>query len=222
VDSPDSLISRVLYPVSEFPFDSIIKDHYSWKAPLSDLHLWSDEEFPLLHGQKLDQSSPVHKHFYHIFEQDSRFLETYRAFIRKVVLPLHGGDVVYQAKPTFRIHYPGNLAVGEWHKDSQYNHQREEQNWWMPFTPAFDTNTIWMESEEDKGDYKPYNVSVGEVLIFPGGVLHHGNKVNETGVSRVSMDFRVMPYEAYRATDSQSASFGMTFKIGSYYERMTG
>ena len=216
------MISKVQYPVAEFSFDSLIKEHYNWSLPLCELHNWSDEEFPLLHGRDLDQTSPVHRHFYTIFEKNPRFLEKYLSFMEKVILPEYGGDVVYQAKPTFRIHYPGNLAVGEWHKDSQYNHQREEMNWWLPFTPAFDENTIWIESAEDKGDYKPYNLNVGDALVFPGGVLRHGNKINSTGVSRVSMDFRVMPYSDYRPKATKSASFGMTFNLGSYYERMTG
>ncbi len=135
-----------------------------------------------------------------------------------MVQPHYDEPLVYQAKPSFRIHLPNNVAVGEWHKDGDYNHQRSEINWWLPFTDAFDNNTIWCESEEDKGDYRALDVKHGEVLIFGGAYLRHGNKANDTSVSRVSMDFRVIPYSKYQKLESTSSNMKLEFKIGSYYE----
>ena len=37
-------------------------------------------------------------------------------------------DFYYQVIPTFRIGLPGNKFVGEYHKDSKYNHQSYELN----------------------------------------------------------------------------------------------
>ena len=211
------MISIVEYDKSLFPFVACLRQHYDWGYALGALHNWSSEEFPLLEGKDKDQSSPIHKHFYSIFDTDNEFLAVYYQFVSKVVRPFYGEDIVYQAKPTFRIHYPDNLAVGEWHKDSEYNHPLEEENWWVPFTLAYDTNTIWLESEEDKGDYKAYDLSPGQCLLFPGGKLRHGNKVNETGVSRVSIDFRVMRMRDYKASDAGSAAMKLKFQVGGYY-----
>jgi len=214
------MIRRLQYEMSIYPFSKYIREHYKWYKPLDSLHEWSEEEFPLLNGKERDQSSPIHKHFYSIFDANPEFLRTYHVFVSKVVQPYYDEDIVYQARPTFRIHYPGNLAVGEWHKDSDYNHPRREDNWWVPFTKAFDTNTIWVESAEDKEDYLPYNIDPGEVLIFPGSQLKHGNKLNETGVSRVSMDFRVLRMKDYEASEEGSSAVGLKFKVGGYYSSL--
>jgi ectoine hydroxylase-related dioxygenase (phytanoyl-CoA dioxygenase family) len=115
---------------------------------------------------------------------------------------------------------PGNLAVGEFHKDSDYNHQRSEITYWLPFTPAFSTNTIWIESEEDKKDYQPYSLDYGQVLVFHSSILSHGNMINETGQSRVSMDFRVIPFSKYSELETGSSNLNLKFKIGSYYSLM--
>ena len=95
-------------------------------------------------------------------------------------------EIIYQKIPTFRVHLKDNQAVGEWHRDRDYNHGKSEINIWLPFTDAYDTNTIWIESEEDKNDFKPYNVSYGEVLVFNGANLIHGNKTAGHGKSDMS------------------------------------
>jgi len=62
-------------------------------------------------------------------------------------------EIIYQQIPTFRVQLAnGNLAVGEWHKDKAYNHGVSELNFWMPFVNTNELNSIWMESQEDKGD----------------------------------------------------------------------
>ena len=206
------------YDLFLYPFALRIRSHFLWGGPLDQLHNWSSEPFPLVEGQAFDQASPVHKHFYTIFAADDKFLALYRRFIKEFVWPHYGVDIVYQAKPSFRIHYPDNLAVGEFHRDSEYNHPLAEDNWWLPFTAAYDNNTIWMESEKDLGDYMPRIVSPGEVLVFPGGILRHGNKINDTGVSRVSIDFRVMRRIDYSTSDAKSVNKKLSFKLGEYYE----
>jgi ectoine hydroxylase-related dioxygenase (phytanoyl-CoA dioxygenase family) len=55
---------------------------------------------------------------------------------------------------------------------------------------AFDTNTIWVETDYGRGDYVPVPVSYGEILLFDGGWLLHGSVPNTTPVTRVSFDFR--------------------------------
>jgi hypothetical protein len=56
--------------------------------------------------------------------------------------------------------FPGNIAVGEYHKDKWYRDAKwhsevSELNYYLPFTNTYGTNTIWVESEEDKGDFTP-------------------------------------------------------------------
>ena len=63
-----------------------------------------------------DQSTHYHKMFYKI-ARSSNFLSIYNSFIREIVKPTFGEDVVYQKIPTFRLHFPGNIGVGEYHGD---------------------------------------------------------------------------------------------------------
>jgi len=150
----------------------------------------------------------------------SGFMDIYDAFIREFVQPLYGEPLVVQNRPTFRIHWHGNLSVGAFHRDSDYNHNEAETNFWLPVTTASDTSTIWIESERGKKDYAPQNVFIGQVLQFPGCELMHGNKVNETGATRVSFDFRVIPKSKYVEPAEPKAGLGHglhKFKLGEYY-----
>ena len=130
--------------------------------------------------------------------------------------------IVYQRIPTFRVHLPNNIAVGEWHKDKWYRdpnwHIRtHEMNFYLPFTDAYDENTIWAESEEDKKDFAPMNCNYGEFIEWDGVNLMHGNKINTTVHSRISIDFRIMPYQYYTPSDHGSINTKSEFKIGGYY-----
>lgn len=209
------LTHKISYDTERFNFKRIVQDHYGVED-LTKLDKWLNKEVPFFEDKTFDQSTDIHKHFYKIYEDD-KFLSVYRSFLKEVVQPVYGESLVYQAKPTFRVHLPNNVAVGEWHKDGDYNHQRSEINYWMPFTKAFGNNTIWIESEEDKADYQPYDVENGEVLVFNGSFLKHGNKPNDTGVCRVSVDFRIIPYSQYQSVQAQSSHLKLKFEIGGYY-----
>lgn len=209
------LTHKISYDTERFDFRSLVQNHYG-VDDLTQINKLLDKEVPFFEDKTFDQSTDIHKHFYKIYDNDD-FLAVYRAFLKEVVQPGYGEPLVYQAKPTFRVHLPNNVAVGEWHKDGDYNHQRSEVNYWMPFTKAFGNNSIWIESEEDKADYQAYDVEYGEVLIFNGAFLKHGNKPNDTGVCRVSVDFRIIPFSQYQALKSESSHLKLKFEIGGYY-----
>jgi ectoine hydroxylase-related dioxygenase (phytanoyl-CoA dioxygenase family) len=147
----------------------------------------------------------------------------YEKFILNIIKPLYNEQIVYQAIPTFRVAYPNNIAVGEYHKDKWYRDadwavEVNEDNFFLPFTDAFDTNTIWVESQEDKGDYSPMNCNYGEIIQWDGSNLTHGNKINTTGKARVSIDFRVMKYTNYKPSEQGSINTKTKFQIGGYYK----
>jgi ectoine hydroxylase-related dioxygenase (phytanoyl-CoA dioxygenase family) len=129
-------------------------------------------------------------------------------------------EIIYQKIPTFRVHLKDNQAVGEWHRDRDYNHGKSEVNIWLPFTDAYDTNTIWIESEEDKNDFKPYNVSYGEVLVFNGANLIHGNKTNIEHDTRVSVDFRIVNPTEFIPSTKGSINTNTSFDIGGYFQKL--
>lgn len=169
-----------------------------------------------------DQSTTHHKMFYAWMETDE-FRSLYDQFIKECVRPLYKDKIVVQYRPTFRICYPNNIAVGEFHKDKWYRNgewsvQVQELNFFLPFTKAFDTNTIWVESEEDKKDFAPMNCNYGEFIQWDGPNLLHGNKLNATGKTRISIDFRVIEYDNYVPSEHGSINLNKKFKIGEYYE----
>lgn len=155
--------------------------------------------------------------------ETDNFKQLYRKFIQKHVRPLYTDTIVVQAKPTFRICYPNNIAVGEFHKDKWYRDGEwaakvKELNFFLPFTDAFDTNTIWLESEEDKKDFAPMSCKYGEYVQWDGPNLLHGNYLNKTGKTRISIDFRVIEYQNYIPSDKGSINLNKKFKLGEYYE----
>lgn len=206
------------YDVNRFPFKHEIENLFE-VDDLSSLN----EEVPLF-KRETDQSTQYHKLFYDWARSDT-FRTMYSGFISSIVYPLYNSPIVYQTIPTFRIAYGNNIAVGEFHKDKYYRdvnwaERVQEDNFFLPFTDAFDTNTIWVESKEDLGDYSPMNCKYGEIIQWDGSNLTHGNKMNTTGKTRVSVDFRVMKYENYEPSERGSINMKTKFEIGGYYTMM--
>jgi len=169
-----------------------------------------------------DQNTDYHEQFYK-WARTKEFIKLYDSFINTVVLPIYNEKIVYQAIPTFRICLPNNIAVGEYHKDKKYRDEDwaskvKEYNFFLPFTNAYDTNTIWVESEEDKGDYAPMNCNYGECIKWDGSNLTHGNEINKTGKTRVSVDFRVITESNYIPSNTGSINTHTVFSKGGYYK----
>lgn len=192
------MIARLRYAQSRFP--------------------WRDRVFDILNGESLSlateqshhkalQGTSWHSLFYEHWPQ---FSQMYIDFVRWLASECQLYGVVYQKVPTFRVHASGSHAVGEWHRDSDYGHAVGEYNFWLPLTRAFGTNTIWI------GD-SPVESEPGEVIVFDGVNLLHGNKVNDTGHTRVSFDFRLA---GFQPSGRQSVHAGRSMTIGDYYEEL--
>lgn len=205
-------MKTIAYDTSRFPFAEIVAAHLNVRD-LARLHEIAD--YPTF-TRATDQRTAFHRRFYQIGET---FFEVYHRFLRDVAAHAFGGaGLIHQRIPTFRVHLPNNLGVGEFHRDSDYAHPRTERNFWLPLTDAWGTNTIWIESEPGAGDYAPRAVRYGEVLLFDGGSLKHGNRINDTCHTRVSFDFRVIPKSDYAPSDGASINTNMRFEVGGYYE----
>lgn len=168
--------------------------------------------------RQTDQSTKWHRKFYDNF---SSVNDLYVKFIREFIQPIFDNEkIVYQKIPTFRVHLVGNLSVGEFHRDRDYRHSTDEINFWIPLMNTYSTNTIWIESVEGLNDLNPVNVNYGEVLRFDGANLLHGNYINDTEITRVSMDFRVIPYSRFNPSLESSIYTNKKFDIGGYFELM--
>lgn len=211
-------MKKVTYDTNKFNFQQILKDLF--KCSSLDSLAMNVEVFK----RENDQDTPYHRKYYE-FIRTPKMVELYTSFIKKIVRPLYEESIVYQAIPTFRIAFPNNIAVGEWHKDKFYRDQAwarevKEDNFFLPFTNAFGTNTVWVESEEDKGDYSPIECTFGELVQWDGSNLMHGNKSNTTGKTRVSVDFRVIRFSNFKNSSHGSINTNTKFSLGEYYKEM--
>lgn len=176
--------------------------------------------YPLLTRER-DQSTDWHRRFYAGWDHPGGVGQLYRRFLLEVVAERGDTDpLLYQRVPTFRVQLPGNVAVGEFHRDLDYGHQAEEFNWWVPVTRARRTATVWVESAPGRRDFRPVELNYGEALLFSGATLMHGNYPNRTGETRVSFDFRVLPERDYRDQGRVSVSLGVPMRVGAYWERL--
>lgn len=201
------------YPLKRFNFPAVVADVLG-VAELDDVHQVYSPPAP---GAP-DQASAAHLAFYDGF---GKLREMYHEFLQCHVLPLFRQDICVQRTPSFRVGFPGGMAVHEFHLDSDYNHQRGTINFWLPVTKAFDTNTMWVESAPCSGDYQPVNLQPGQFLQFDATVLRHGNLYNTTGRTRVSFDFRVIPLKNYRPRGLRTVCAALPLELGAYYMLLT-
>lgn len=208
------------YDTDKYPLHKIVMEVFGI-SELNKIHLILNDNLDIPDDPSKDQSTVFHKKFYKIYEDEKcNFLNIYRDFIKNIITEhFNGKKMYYQTKPTFRVQIPNNIAVAKWHKDKAYNHSNNEINIFLPLTEAFDTNTIWTESEEDKGDFAPMNAKFGEYYLWDGANLSHGNKKNETGVSRVSIDFRIISSENFNYSGT-SVTSKIPMSLGSYWSEI--
>ena len=220
-------MDKIFYDVMDYPFIDIVNDWFRENDILSDGGL------PFLHFIKKydlferenDQSTIWHKCFYKMIREDLSFDEVYKEFMFDVIKPRYREDIVFQKIPTFRVHLPNNVSVGEFHKDKHYRNEEwadkvQELNYFLPLTKAYGTNTIWAETEEDKGDFQEIRANYGECVEWSASKLTHGNKQNITNITRVSFDFRVIPKSRYVESEHLTINTKIPFGIGGYYEVM--
>ena len=191
--------------------------------PLSGLSKLHQERYYDHFDREHDQSTVWHKCFYEKIREERVFDSYYKAFLEDKIKPRFGEEIVYQKIPTFRVHLPGNIAVGEFHKDKDYRNKEwaekvREVNYYLPLTKAYGTNTIRAESKEVKGDFKSIDSGYCECVEWEASKLTHGNKDNVTSITRVSMDFRVIPMSRYVESKHTTINTNTPFSIGGYYE----
>jgi hypothetical protein len=206
----ESSICVVDYPLEAYNFPAIVSKCLG-EPELTRVGVRSN--LPL-RTRETDQKTEWHRAFYETFPI---WRATYEAFVRDFVANMFSVEFFYQAVPTFRVHLPGNLAVGEFHRDRDYGHPNREITFWVPLTRADGTNTIWVESGAGKGDYAPIAAAPGSVIAFDAGNLRHGNVPNATQETRISFDFRCLPERDCVETAQRSVNMGLRFVPGSYY-----
>jgi len=183
------------YKLEAYNFTKIIQE-FLGVEDLSEIAI--DDKKAVEEGNSLYKNMEQTEYYKKLYqalnsEKGAVFYETYRKFIQEVIRPQYDEPILFQEKPTHRILFKNAEGVSRFHRDSDYGHNEVEINYILPQTPAFDTNTLWIESEVGKEDFTPVEMEPGQVARFKGVSLMHGAKNNKTRKTRVSFDFRVIP-----------------------------
>lgn len=202
------------YDTSLFDFISLVSEVFC----ISDLSA-IDEVHEELFKIGADSKTTYHNRFYNRYREGWVEMEIlYDNFIEHVISPQINEDFLYQKFPTVRVHLKGNVAVGAFHNDAEFGHPKGEINYIIPLTDADLTASVWIESVPGRNDFKAAKMIIGEIIKFNGNELRHGNYVNETGKTRVSMDFRILPISKYdENNNSESKTMNTKYKDGEYY-----
>ena len=179
------------------------------KQPFCELFYNIDDEFD---GFNTDAPKIIIK--------ENKFMDLYRELISDLKKNLFDDNyIVYQKKPTLRVHLPNNLSTGSYHRDSEYGHSKNEINFWLPLVDSKNTATLHIEDSFMSENYKAIDVKYGEIIVFDSS-LKHGTEINVENYTRVSFDFRIMKYSEYEETNNNSLVRKKKFKLGSYYEQL--
>lgn len=213
LDEPTTVAPSVhAYDVARFDLPGAVADIFGVTA----LNRLGSEHSYERFTRERDQSTELHARFYQSFD---RIRPLYRRFVDEVAAAVIGEPFCVQRVPTFRVHLPSNVAVGEFHTDGDYHHPVGELNFWVPMTEAWGSNTVWVETALGHGDCAPLpRLGPGQFLTFDAVQWRHGNVPNETGFTRVSFDFRCIPLSRYSESDGCSVNTRQRFVIGDYFE----
>ena len=83
-------------------------------------------------------------------------------------------------------------------------------------------NSLWCESVPMKGDYAPFTVNYGEAVLFWGNRCRHYTVANDSGVTRVSFDFRFLFRRFYDPHMENIYGGPTAFLLGGYFDAIDG
>jgi len=104
-------------------------------------------------------------------------------------------DIVYfQAVPALRICPPSATRPTHAHCDAMYFHMPGQINFWLPLVDVGGNGSLWVESAPDScGDFHPLHLRYGQCACFWGNRCVHLTMPNDTGGTRITLDFRLVP-----------------------------
>lgn len=170
-----------------------------------------------------DTKTWYHEKFYKYLksEKGENMQNMYDNLIKDVILPyLKLNEALVQKFPSFRIQLPDNVAVAKCHNDHSLGHPYGEINFIYSITDMFDTNTIYIEKTTGKKDFIKMTLNSNNNISFNGNQNLHYNKINETGKTRMSMDYRILPMNYIPEHETSSHSTDTKFINGCYYKYM--
>ena len=87
-------------------------------------------------------------------------------------------------------------------------------------TPAYGTNALIYESSPGREDWTAFEGSEGAALAFPGGLAAHFTSENTTGVTRWSIDARVVMLDGATSAYDAGCYFAVAERVGGVWRRV--
>jgi len=224
-------------------FQDFFKKQYNFKDGLNRLHTLDNlcEQDKIYNTQihiigKDDRNSIFIKDFHTYLDYDIYFYSIYHEFIQTNIIQLFPNEksLVIQKTPNLRISFPNATAIGRHeeninsniigaHTDSDFGHHFTEVNFIIPITEMFESNSVYYEPFINSGlpftDFLNLRLKTNEFFIAKLNKLIHYNKINNTGFTRLSLDFRVIPFSLYKTFETDFKN--TKFELGkSYYKLM--
>ena len=191
------------FDINKHPFIEYFMKLFDEKD-LENLHLKSKDYLEVKDVLKLgylnDKDTDLHKIFYKDIKSNDLFKNLYCNFVKDIFKYFYPDEEIYifQSFPSIRIQYMESVVIPP-HYDSDYlsNHPIGEKNFLIPITKMKDTNSIYIESEPEKKDFKSIELEYGEIFYFNGNKCTHFNEKNKENKLRISLDFRVILLKDY-------------------------
>ena len=216
-------LNKLEFDTKKYDLTKEVTDIFS--VELNKLHTQSGKIYKILGPNMLgkDTDTEFHNKFYDKTRQGwPSFTTKYNTFIEEVILPYLGlKEALVQKLPNLRIQLPENIVVCVNHYDSDplHNHPPKEINFIYALTDMYDTNTLYVETMPRLEEYEPILLKAGNCICFNGNKCKHYNKINKTGKTRVSFDFRVLPLKYYnKLHPTKSITTKQKFIKGGYYK----
>lgn len=184
------------------------KSRYHSMVDFEHVHDFYEMETKIPIFGETDRNCSLVKDFHKFFDTDYEFVFKYLTFIKDVIKPLFPLEtkLVIQKTPNIRFHLPGCSNIGSrktdtddkigLHYDNEFGHPLEEINIVFALTKMFDTNSIYYQTDGD--EYINMKLDENEFFIGNLNTKKHYNKINETNQTRVSLDFRIIPYSKFK------------------------
>jgi hypothetical protein len=218
------------YSNTTYNFFILLQKIFKINTSLEELHLINTENNQVTFEN--DTKTVYQKQFYNSELYDT-FRDLYYSFVKNEIGKLFPNEeyLIIQKDPCFRVCVPNNTALGlrsddinekiGLHCDADYNHPSTEINYIIAITEMWDSNSVWIESSSNKGDFAPVKLYWNQYLQFYGNKLRHYNVKNISGQTRVSIDFRVIPFSKYDPNCKKESVHGKRkFVIDDYYIKM--
>lgn len=203
---------------------AIFANELSINDKLENLH----ESFPnhkKLLKKGTDQSTIFHRAIYSTFDDKNFFLtdfwKSYSELSLEIVEILKNetgyfGEWAIQRYPTIRFQFPENVSVFEFHRDSNYSHPIGEINCFYAINKCINSSALQVEKNLGFEDYVPLNLNPGQYALLNTSIYKHGDFLNVTNKTRISMDLRFIP-NSKLTNENISLTKGIGFNSNSYF-----